>query len=280
MTGLPSDLDDQIQRALAEDLGEAGDITSNAVVPASAQCRATAISRMEGVVAGLPVFARVFELVDSSVETKVLAEDGMGVDADVPLARVLGPARSVLAGERVGLNFLQHLSGVASLTRRYVEACEGTSSSVLCTRKTLPGLRALERYAVVQGGGVLHRAGLYDAVLIKDNHLRLAGSVTEAVSLARDGAPAGTKIEVEVDTLEQLQEALSAEPDQILLDNMSLADVKRAVELAAGRDIALEVSGGVSLETIGGFAAAGELLISVGRITHSAPALDISLEFE
>jgi nicotinate-nucleotide pyrophosphorylase (carboxylating) len=280
MTGLPSDLDDQIQRALAEDLGETGDITSNAVVPAGAQCRATAISRMEGVVAGLPVFARAFELIDSSVEAELLVEDGMGVDADVPIVNVSGPARSVLAGERVALNFLQHLSGVASLTRRYVEACEGTASSVLCTRKTLPGLRALERYAVVQGGGVLHRAGLYDAVLIKDNHLRLAGNVTEAVSLARDGAPAGTKIEVEVETLDQLQEALAAEPDQILLDNMALEDVKRAVELSSGREVALEVSGGVSLDTIGGFAAAGELLISVGRITHSAPALDISLEFE
>jgi nicotinate-nucleotide pyrophosphorylase (carboxylating) len=235
---------------------------------------------MEGVVAGLPVFSRMFELIDPSVETEILVEDGMGVDPDVSLAHVSGPARSVLAGERVALNFLQHLSGIATLTRSYVEACEGTGSSVLCTRKTLPGLRALERYAVVQGGGVLHRAGLYDAVLIKDNHLRLAGSLTEAVSLARDGTPAGTKIEVEVDTLDQLQEALSAEPDQILLDNMSLKDVKRAVELASGRDVALEVSGGVSLETIGGFAAAGELLISVGRITHSAPALDISLEFE
>ena len=280
MTGLPEDLDEQIRRALAEDLGEGGDITSKAVVPAGAKCRATAFARTDGVMAGLPVFARAFELIDPSIAIELSVEDGMGVDPDVPLAVVAGSARSVLAAERVALNFLQHLSGIATLTRSYVEACEGTRSSVLCTRKTLPGLRSLERYAVVQGGGVLHRAGLYDAVLIKDNHLRLAGSLTEAVSLARDRTPAGTKIEVEVDTLDQYQEALAAEPDQILLDNMPLADVKRAVALASGRDVALEVSGGVSLESIGGIAAAGELLISVGRITHSAPALDISLEFD
>lgn len=280
MTELPADLDEQIRRALTEDLGAAGDITSNAVVPATSRCSASAVSRAEGVVAGLPVFSRVFELIDPEVEVAPRVEDGMGVDAGVSLASVTGPARSILAGERVGLNFLQHLSGVASLTRRYVEACAGTRSSVLCTRKTLPGIRALERYAVECGGGVLHRAGLYDAVLIKDNHLKIAGSVGEAVRLAREGIAQEVKVEVEVDTLEQLEEALSAEPDQILLDNMSLDDVKRAVELASGRDVALEVSGGVTLGTVGGFAAAGELRISVGRITHSAPALDISLEFE
>lgn len=268
-----------IQLALDEDLGEAGDITSAAVIPADAQCVARAISRDEGVVAGLPVFAQVFAAVDGAVVVEPLVEDGMVVDAEVPLVVVTGPARSVLAGERVALNFLQHLSGVATLTRRYVEACAGTKSSVLCTRKTLPGLRGLERYAVAQGGGVLHRAGLYDAVLIKDNHLKIAGSVAEAVRLAREGAPAGTKIEVEVETLEQLREAIEVSPDQILLDNPTLVEVKEAVSMIGGR-VALEVSGGMTLESIGAFAAAGELLISVGRITHSAPALDISLEFD
>ncbi len=277
MPTLPPDVDETIRRALTEDLGTAGDVTTNAVVPSEAPCGGHVVARAAGVIAGLAVFERCFALLDRRVEVKPLEEDGSRVEPDERLAEVRGPARAILSAERVALNFLTHLSGVATATSAFVDAVAGTGSHVLCTRKTLPGLRALERYAVECGGGRLHRAGLFDGVLIKDNHVAIAGGVAEAVRRARASVPHTLRVEVEVETLEQLQDALEAGADAVLLDNADLGTVSRAAEMVAGR-IPLEVSGGVRLETIGDIARTGELLISVGRITHSAPALDISLD--
>jgi nicotinate-nucleotide pyrophosphorylase (carboxylating) len=229
-------------------------------------------------VAGLPLFVRVFDLVDPGIDVRLIAKDGDRVGEGDALAEISGPARSVLAGERVALNFLTHLSGVATLTRAYVDACAGTGSVILHTRKTLPGLRALQRYAVEVGGGRLHRGSLSDGVLIKDNHVLLAGGVGEAVRRAK-AAASGGRIQAEVDTLDQLREALEAGADAVLLDNADLETVKRAVEIVNGR-VPLEISGGVRLEAVPDIAASGDLLISVGRLTHSAPALDIALDVE
>ena len=276
MPQLPADVDDTIRRALEEDVGT-GDVTTDAVVPQDARARGAFVTRHAGVVAGLSVAQRVFAAIDGSVEFKVLSEDGDDVASGDVLADVSGRSRPILTGERVALNFLTHLSGIATLTHEYVDACAGTESSILCTRKTLPGLRALERYAVEVGGGTLHRAGLYDAVLIKDNHVAMAGGVTEAVHRARSGSE--LEVEVEVDTLEQLGEALQMGADRILLDNPDADLVKQAVGVVAGR-VTLEVSGGMTVEKVREIAGLGPLLISVGRITHSAPALDISLDIE
>jgi len=278
MAELPVDVDEMVVRALREDLGAAGDVTSVAVVAPGSTCRAHVEAREDGVVSGLPVMERVFLAVDPSLEVGILHEDGAALASGAVLARVSGSARSILTAERTALNFLTHLSGIASLTRRFVDACAGTESVVLCTRKTLPGLRSLERYAVECGGARLHRFGLFDGVLIKDNHVALAGGVGQAVRLARRNAPHTLRVEVEVESIDQLEEAL-AKGDAILLDNAELDTVKRAVDLVGDR-IPLEVSGGVTLERIGEIAGAGRLLISVGRITHSAPALDIALEIE
>lgn len=277
MVELPFDIDDIIRRALAEDLGRSGDVTSVATVPSGAQAQGRAVARAPGVVAGITVFRRVFVSLDPAVAVSPLVSDGTAVDTGTVLAEVRGPARSILAAERVALNILQHMSGVATLTSRYVEACEGTGSRVLCTRKTLPGLRSLERYAVEAGGGSLHRGGLDDGVLIKRNHLRIAGGVEEAVARAKAGVSHTLKVEVEVETLEELEQAIVAGADAILLDNADLETIERAAHLLEGR-IPLEISGGVNLETIGDIAAVGHLLISVGRLTHSAPAMDIALE--
>ena len=274
---LPFDVDDTVRRALAEDLGEAGDLTTRAVVPDAARMDAEVVARDEGVVAGLPVAERVFGAVDPSIEVAWSAADGDRVEAGRALGGVHGPAGAILTSERTALNFLTHLSGIATLTRRHVDACEGTSSRVLCTRKTLPGLRALERYAVTCGGGTLHRAGLYDGVLIKDNHVAVAGGVSRAVRLARTAAPHTVRVEIEVETLDQVREALDAGADAILLDNADVETVKRAVDLV-GERVPLEVSGGIDLERVRELAGLGPLLISVGRLTHSAPALDIALD--
>ena len=274
---LPFDIDDIIRRALAEDLGRSGDVTSLATVSSTAQAQGRAVARAPGVVAGITVFRRVFVLLDPAVAVSPLISDGTVVDTGTVMAEVRGPARSILGAERVALNILQHMSGVATLTRRYVDGCEGTGSRVLCTRKTLPGLRSLERYAVEAGGGSLHRGGLDDGVLIKRNHLRMAGGVEEAVTRANAGVPHTLKVEVEVETLEELEQAILAGADAILLDNADLPTIERAAHLLEGR-MPLEISGGVNLETIGDIAAVGHLLISVGRLTHSAPALDIALE--
>jgi nicotinate-nucleotide pyrophosphorylase (carboxylating) len=279
MAELPVDVDEVVVRALREDLGAEGDVTSLAVVAPESICGARVESREDGVIAGLPVMERVFLAVDPSLEVDILHEDGTTVVSGAAIARVSGSSRSILTAERTALNFLTHLSGIASLTRRFVDACAGTESVVLCTRKTLPGLRSLERYAVESGGARLHRFGLFDGVLIKDNHVALAGGVGEAVRRAREKAPHTLRVEVEVESIDQLEEALAAGADAILLDNADLDMVKRAVDLVGDR-IPLEVSGGVTLERIGEIAGAGRLLISVGRITHSAPALDIALEIE
>jgi nicotinate-nucleotide pyrophosphorylase (carboxylating) len=273
MPELPDDLDDTIRRALDEDLGS-GDITTDSVVPEDLDSGGSFVAKASGIVARLPVARRVLGFLDDVRWTERL-DDGRWVDPGDVLADVAGRARVLLTAERVALNFLTHLSGVATLTREYVDACAGTESVILCTRKTLPGLRALERYAVEMGGGVLHRAGLYDAVLIKDNHIAIAGGVTEAIRRARMGAD--LSIEVEVDTMEQLYEALDAGADRVLLDNPDADLVKRAVDVVGDR-VPLEVSGGMTVEKVREIAAVGPLLISVGRITHSAPALDISLD--
>jgi nicotinate-nucleotide pyrophosphorylase (carboxylating) len=272
MPELPADLEETIRRAIDEDLGS-GDVTTESVVPEDAQARGVFVAKAEGVIAGLPVARQVFDWFDD-VEWAADVTDGAWVAAGTTLTRLEANARIILSAERVALNFLTHLSGVATLTREYVDACTGTESVILCTRKTLPALRGLERYAVELGGGMLHRAGLYDAVLIKDNHIAIAGGVAVAIERARDTS---LEIEVEVETIEQLAEALTAGADRILLDNPDVDLVKRALEMTEDR-VPLEVSGGMTVEKVREIAGLGPLLISVGRITHSAPALDISLD--
>jgi nicotinate-nucleotide pyrophosphorylase (carboxylating) len=276
---LPLDTDEVIARALAEDLGAEGDVTSRASLPADLSARARIEARANGVLAGLPVAERVAAAVDGVIRFIPAATDGERVSAGRVVATLEGPARSILAAERTALNFLTHLSGIATLTREFADACEGTDSSVLCTRKTLPGLRSLERYAVACGGGRLHRAGLDDGILLKDNHVALAGGVRQAVIGARANAPHTLRVEVEVETLEQLDEALAAGADAILLDNADVETVRKAVDLVGDR-VPLEISGGMTVERVREIAPLGALLISVGRITHSAPALDLALEVE
>lgn len=269
---------DLIQRALAEDVGE-GDVTSRAVVPEGSRASGTVVAKAEGVVAGLPVAEAVFEAVDGDLELEVHAIDGDRVSPGRELLSVRGDARAILAAERVALNLLGRLSGVASLTARYVAAVEGTGARILDTRKTTPGMRALEKAAVVAGGGSSHRFGLYDAVLVKENHVRVAGGVGEAARRALVGAPAGVQVEVEVESLAELDEALAAGVGRVLLDNMAPDELRAAVERTGGRAL-LEASGGIELETVRAVAETGVDFISVGALTHSAPALDVSLLFE
>jgi len=268
-----------LRRALEEDLGRAGDLTTDAIVPADAVCTAVVVARREGVVAGGEVAGSVFTMIDPTVTVELLAEDGEGVSAGCPVLRVSGPARAVLTGERTALNLLGRLSGIATLTRRFVEAVRGTGVRIADTRKTMPGLRVLERYAVRCGGGVNHRFGLDDAVLIKDNHLIVAGGIGEAVRRVRERVGHTLKVEVEVDDLEQLARALAADVDAVLLDNMDPTTLGRAVEMAGGR-VVLEASGGIAMETVRAVAETGVDVISVGALTHSAPSLDLSLEVE
>lgn len=277
----PPDLPVLVRRFLAEDLGR-GDITSETTVDRSARASGRFVAREVLVVSGLEAARAVFGEVDSEVRFTALVDEGETAREKVVLAEVEGPARSILAAERVALNLLMRLCGVATLTRRYVEAVEGTGAAITDTRKTTPGLRALEKAAVRAGGGTNHRSGLDDGVLIKDNHLTLAGGVTEAVRRARTGVPHLLKVEVEVEDLEQLREALDTGADAILLDNMTPEEVRSAVELVRRRDpgVLIEVSGGIDLETVRSYAGAGPDLISVGALTHSAPAADIALEVE
>ena len=276
---------DLIERALAEDLGE-GDLTTRAVVPEGARARAHIRQKEPGVIAGLDVTRAVFEHVDSELEWVAHCPQGLWREAGV-VAEVSGSAASILAAERVALNFLGRLSGVATLTARYVRAVEGTGARILDTRKTTPGLRELEKSAVQAGGGVSHRSGLYDGILVKENHAALAGGVGEAARLAVEAAPepapaAGREsilVEVECATLAELEEALAAGVPRILLDNMGPDELRRAVELAEGR-AELEASGGITLETVREVAETGVDYISVGALTHSAPALDVSLLIE
>ena len=267
-----------VRHALEEDLGRAGDITSELTIPASAKARAKLVARKAGTIAGLVVAEWAFRLVDAALAFTYDVSDGRTVTAGTVLAEVAGPARAVLTAERVALNFVGHLSGVATATHALVEAVAGTGARIVCTRKTTPGLRVLEKYAVRCGGGLNHRFGLDDAVLIKDNHIVAAGGITPAVERVRTGIAHMTKIEVEVDTLEQLEEALALGVDTILLDNMKPDTLRRAVELAKGR-ATLEASGNVTLATVRAIAETGVDYISSGAITHSAPSLDVALDF-
>lgn len=270
-----------IELALAEDL-LGGDVTTAATVPAAAQAQATLLAKAPGVISGLEVAREVFAQIDPTLEFSPLVEEGTAVPVMTPVARVAGNARSILAGERLALNLLQRLSGVATSTAQYVAAVEGTRARVVDTRKTTPGLRVLEKAAVRHGGGHNHRFGLGDGVLIKDNHLAAVGGehrVRDAVRAARAAAPHTLRVEVEVTTLPELAEALAAGADIVMLDNMNVSDMRRAVAMAQGRAL-LEASGGVNLATIREIAETGVDLISVGALTHSAPALDISLDFD
>ena len=260
--------------ALAEDIG-AGDVTTDATIPADAVGVADLLVKEAGVVCGVRVAETTFRALDPDIRFEAIASDGDVVDPPAVVARISGSERAILTGERVALNFLGRLSGIATLTRRYVDAVEGTDASVLDTRKTTPGLRELEKYAVACGGGRNHRFGLDDAVLVKDNHVRAAGSVSAAVELVR--AATALPIEVECDTLDQLAEALDIGVGAILLDNMSLDQLREAVDLTGGR-ARLEASGGVTLDTIRAIAETGVDEISVGALTHSARSLDVSLE--
>jgi nicotinate-nucleotide pyrophosphorylase (carboxylating) len=265
-----------VRHALAEDLGRAGDITSDLTIPAETEAHARLVARKPGTIAGLIAAEAAFRLTDPAIKFLVSKPDGSKVEGGI-LAEVSGPARAILSAERVALNFLTHLSGIATATAALVEAVKGTGARIACTRKTLPGLRLLQKYAVRCGGGFNHRFGLDDAVLIKDNHIAAAGGIAPAMARVRAGLGHMAKIEIEVDTLAQLEEALAEKPDAILLDNMTVEDLRRAVALAKGQTV-LEASGNVSLTTVRDIAATGVDYISSGAITHSAPSLDIGLD--
>jgi len=274
--GLEVDIARVVDAALAEDLGS-GDVTTEALFEPGQTCLAHLLLKEPGVVCGLPTVEAVFRALDADVEVEPLALDGDRLlEAPAVLARIEGEARAVLSGERTALNLLGRLSGVATLTRRYADAVEGTGAVLLDTRKTTPGLRALEKYAVRCGGGTNHRLGLFDGILVKDNHLRLSGGIGSTVTRLRESAPA-LPVEVEVDTLKQLREALAAGADRILLDNMTPAGLREAVLLTNG-NATLEASGGVTLDNIRAVAESGVDVISVGALTHSARSLDVSLE--
>jgi nicotinate-nucleotide pyrophosphorylase (carboxylating) len=273
-----SDYADLVARALSEDLGDRGDITSSACVPETMKSEAELVARAPGVIAGLEVAAYVFETLDPTVRLDRLVEDGDWVLEAEVIARVEGSSRSILAGERTALNLLGRMSGVATATARLVAAVDGTGAKITDTRKTMPGLRALDKYAVRMGGGVNHRYGLYDAVMIKDNHIVAVGSISEAVVAARAEVGPDVMIVVEVVDLEQLAEAVATDADRVLLDNMSPDLLGRAVALVDGR-LVTEASGGITADNVRRVAETGVDLISVGWITHSAPQLDIALDF-
>jgi nicotinate-nucleotide pyrophosphorylase (carboxylating) len=276
---LPTVLIESIVReALIEDLGRAGDITTDAVAPPDCIARTVMASRQEGVLAGLEAARLAFRLMDPAIRVTVSTADGERVTPGAQVAMIDGPARGILSAERVALNFVSRLSGVASATARFVAAVAHTGSRIVCTRKTTPLMRSLEKYAVRAGGGMNHRFGLDDAALIKDNHVAIAGGVAEAIRRVRGHVGHLTKIEVEVETLAELEEALGAGVDAVLLDNMSLDDLRRAVRMIKKRAIS-EASGRVSLETVAAIAETGVDLISVGWLTHSAPILDIGLDY-
>jgi nicotinate-nucleotide pyrophosphorylase (carboxylating) len=267
-----------VRAALEEDLGRAGDITSAMTIADGTQATARLVARKPGHICGLNCAEAAFRLVDPSLGFMPAIADGDAVTAGALLATIAGPARSLLTGERVALNFLGHLSGVATATAALVTAVEGTRARIVCTRKTIPGLRALQKYAVRCGGGFNHRFGLDDAVLVKDNHIAAAGGIAPALSRLRAGLGHMVRIEVEVDTLAQLEEALTHAVDVVLLDNMSPEMLARAVALTKGRAV-LEASGNVTLATVRAIAQTGVDYISAGAITHSAPNLDIGLDF-
>lgn len=268
-----------VRGALLEDLGRAGDLTTDLIVPVEVLARTALVARESGVVAGLDLAKLAFALIDPEIAVEIAANDGSVVAPGAVIARINGPARGILTAERTALNFLGHLSGIASVTASIVAAVQGTKAKIVCTRKTTPGLRAVEKYAVRAGGGANHRFGLDDALLIKDNHVAIAGGVVPALRCARAGVGHLVKIEVEVDTLDQLREALGEGADAVLLDNMSLEMLAEAVAIVDGRAIT-EASGRVTPKSAPSIAATGVDLISIGWLTHSAPVLDIGLDFE
>lgn len=271
------DVDDFVRRVLAEDLGSGGDITSAATISADARFAANLVAREPLVLAGIDLAAAFFAKLDEEVIAEQLADDGQQVESGAVVMKLRGNARAMLAAERSALNSLQHLSGIATLTRRYADAIAGTGATLLDTRKTIPGLRSLEKYAARMGGAQNHRMRLDDGILVKDNHVAVAGGVGAAVSAAK-AADTGLEIQVEVDSIGQVEEALNAGADRLLLDNMDPLALRKAVELVAGR-VPLEASGGVTLETIRAIAETGVDYISVGRITQSAPAVDIGMDY-
>ena len=271
------DIDAFVSRVLTEDLGKGGDVTSNATIPADARFTAQVNARQSIAVAGLGIAAAFFRQLDPAIRIEQLAKDGDCVEPRTALMRLEGNARAMLAGERSALNTLQHLSGIATLTRQYVDAIAGTGATLLDTRKTVPGLRVLEKYAARMGGAQNHRMRLDDGVLIKDNHVAVCGGAAEAVRRAKS-ANTGLQVQVEVDRIDQIEPALAAGADRLLLDNMQAHMLREAVGLV-GRRVPLEASGGVILETIREIAETGVDFISVGRITQSAPAVDIGLDY-
>ncbi|THD71248.1 MAG: carboxylating nicotinate-nucleotide diphosphorylase [Bradyrhizobium sp.] len=276
----PLVIDEAVHRALEEDLGRAGDVTSIATIPEETHAHAVLIARQAGVIAGLPLAVATFQRLSQDISIEAHSRDGGAVAAGVHVLTISGPARAVLAGERTALNFVGRLSGVATLTADYVRHTTGTKLRICCTRKTTPGLRALEKYAVRCGGGFNHRFGLDDAILIKDNHIAVAGGVRPVLERARAHAGHLVKIEIEVDTLAQLREVLDTGlADVVLLDNMDVATLAEAVKLAAGR-VVLEASGGVTQGSIAKIAATGVDYASSGALTHSAPNFDVALDID
>lgn len=271
-------LEPLVRAALLEDLGRAGDLTTDAIVPNEQRTTTVLAARQPGVIAGLDLAALAFRLLDPDVTISVQRADGSAVTAGDVVATVSGPARAILTGERTALNFLSRLSGIATATRAIVDAIDGHRAKIVCTRKTTPGLRAVEKYAVRAGGGSNHRFGLDDAVLIKDNHIAVAGGIRPAIERVRSNVGHLVKIEIEVDTLAQLEEALGLAPDAVLLDNMTPDELRRAVAMVAGRAIT-EASGRITAATAPAVAATGVDLISIGWLTHSAPILDIGLDY-
>jgi nicotinate-nucleotide pyrophosphorylase (carboxylating) len=274
----PLEIDDAVKRALAEDLGRAGDVSSIATIPEGTKARVVVVARKAGTIAGLPLVAACFEKLSPAIKIKAQARDGDTVKAETALMTISGDARAILAAERTALNFLGHLSGIATATSTYVRKIGKAKMRICCTRKTTPGLRALEKYAVRCGGGFNHRFGLDDAMLIKDNHIAVAGSIRAALQRAKAKAGHLVKIEIEVDSLKQLEEVLaSGLADVVLLDNFSVATMKKAVKLVAGR-LVIEASGGITLDNIAAIAATGVDYASSGALTHSAPNLDVALD--
>jgi nicotinate-nucleotide pyrophosphorylase (carboxylating) len=276
----PLAIDEAATRALDEDLGRAGDITSIATIPETTKARAVMVARQGGVIAGLPLAVAVFQKLSADIHLQAHMRDGASVAAGVHVLTISGPARAVLAGERTALNFVGRLSGIATATSNYVRQAAGTKLRICCTRKTTPGLRALEKYALRCGGGFNHRFGLDDAILIKDNHIAVAGGIKPALERARAHAGHLVKIEIEVDTLAQLREVLDTGlADAVLLDNMDGATLGEAVRMAQGR-VVLEASGGVALDAIAAIAASGVDYVSSGALTHSATNFDVALDID
>jgi len=276
----PLAIDEAVHRALDEDLGRAGDVTSMATIPETIPARAIMVARQAGVISGLPLAVATFRKLSPDIGIDAHVRDGAAVAKGTHVLTISGPARAVLTGERTALNFVGRLSGVATLTADYVRRTTGTNLRICCTRKTTPGLRALEKYAVRCGGGFNHRFGLDDAILIKDNHIAVAGGVKAVLERARAHTGHLVKVEIEVDTLDQLREVLDTGlADVVLLDNMDIATLTEAVKLAQGR-VVLEASGGVTLDSIAGIAATGVDYVSSGALTHSAPNFDVALDIE